>query len=448
MEMNNTNNADFLQIIILDIFNDGNRELAWKLIDHYFEKSTELHQFDILGYVSLKTDKRDTYLKCAEYAYSASRTPLELYSSRKNLYKAYNTMNQPEKAIFYAEQNLAIDPEDFDAHCSKITSFSLMNYKREAENLLSELLKKHPDKIQKLRTALSSKYLREGNLAKGVLAFVEGDKPENYFFETTLRMKKWNGEIEPNLKLYVDAEGGIGDQIINIRFFNKIKSLGMEPIFVSYNNKYYKDINSVFRRHGYKVITDRIALDKTQKWVPLMSLPGYLNLKESDLWDGPYLFPIKNKKNILPKTDKIRIGIKCSGNRFFGQDEYRKIPLEQMLSVLPKNAEIYYIDVEKKNKEGLIDLSEKINSWEDTLDFIDQMDYIFSSCTSLVHAAGAMGKTTFVAVPIMEYYIWTSSRTDGSSPWYGKNFYLAKQTKLRDWSDPLKIIGEKIERHK
>jgi hypothetical protein len=114
-----------------------------------------------------------------------------------------------------------------------------------------------------------------------------------------------------------------------------------------------------------------------------------------------------------------------------------------MLSYLPKDADIYYID-KTKGYPGTIELADRIESWEDTLDFIDQMDCIVSSCTSLVHAAGAIGKTTFVAVPIAEYYIWTSSRTDESCPWYGDNFHVLKQTQLRDWTQPLSKISEQV----
>jgi hypothetical protein len=114
-----------------------------------------------------------------------------------------------------------------------------------------------------------------------------------------------------------------------------------------------------------------------------------------------------------------------------------------MLSYLPKDADIYYID-KTKGHPGTIELADRIESWEDTLDFIDQMDCIVSSCTSLVHAAGAIGKTTFVAVPIAEYYIWTTSRKDTSSPWYGSNFQVMKQTELRDWNEPLSKISEQV----
>ena len=68
-------------------------------------------------------------------------------------------------------------------------------------------------------------------------------------------------------------------------------------------------------------------------------------------------------------SNKFKIGIKCSGNPYFSQDEYRKIPVELMLSYMPQDAEIYYIDKEVGH-EGCIDLGEKIETWEDTLDFI------------------------------------------------------------------------------
>jgi hypothetical protein len=175
-----------------------------------------------------------------------------------------------------------------------------------------------------------------------------------------------------------------------------------------------------------------------------MSLPATLNLREQDLWTGPYLTPIRNLKNKL-ESNKFKIGIKCSGNPYFGQDEYRKIPFETMLKYLPQDAEIYYIDTET-GFPGVINLGDRITCWEDTFDFIDQMDCIVSSCTSLVHAAGAMGKTTFVAVPIAEYYIWTTSDRSTHSPWYGENFHVMRQTVLRSWDEPLAEIAKHVDK--
>jgi tetratricopeptide (TPR) repeat protein len=436
---------DPVKAVILDLIKNYQRNLAWDLIDYYFKKATTLDNFDTLGYVSLKAEKRDTYLKCAEFVYSLAKTPDQLFLARSNLYKAYNVMNRPEDALFYIEQNLSIDPENFELQCQKAFNISLMGNKQKAEEMLIDLLKKYPENAEKLKSAFSGKHLREGRTSEGILSFVESFKPKNSFFETKLKMKRWTGTIAPGQILYVDIEGGIGDQIINIRFFEKISSYGMTPILVSQNSEYYRDINQLFIRHGYNVLTDNICIDQTQKWAPMMSLPGYLGLSESQLWNKPYITPLRNPKNKL-EGNKFKIGIKCSGNPYFAQDEYRKIPLDLMLNNLPKNIDIYYIDTYNKKSEDsrFTCLSDRINSWEDTLDFVDQMDCIVSSCTSLVHAAGAMGKTTFVVVPIAEYYIWTTTKQDGSSPWYGNNFYVARQTKLRDWSEPLADINQRV----
>lgn len=435
-----------LKTTVLDLLKDDRRDLAWSLIDHYYAKSSTIAHFDVVGYIALKAEKRDTYLKCAEAAYALASTPEQLYLARVNLYKAYNTMNYPEKALFYIEQNLKVVPDDLDTLCHKAFNVSLMGNKQEADRFFEEIINQRPvpaDFEKTVAAANGGKHLREGRTAQGILAFVEAFKPTNSLFETRLKMKRWKGVIKPGKTLYVDMEGGLGDQIINIRFFDRIKSYGMNPVLVSQNTKYYNDINALFIRHGYNVLTDHILIDRTEQWVPMMSIPGYLGLREDQLWSGPYLTPLRNPRNTLPPSTRPRIGIKCSGNPYFGQDEYRKIPFEQLKAILPQDADIYYID-SKVEYEGVINCSKLISSWEDTLDIIDQMDCIVSSCTSLVHAAGALGKTTFVAVPIAEYYIWSSSRTDGSSPWYGDNFYVAKQTQLRDWSQPLGDIQQRV----
>jgi tetratricopeptide (TPR) repeat protein len=441
------NNEDlqphYVKNVILELIRSDQRTLAWELIDYYYKKATTLEHFDILGYVSLKADKRDTYLKCAEAAYSLALTPEQLFNARNNLYKAYNTMNRPEDALFYIEQNLLVNPDNFDAQCQKAFNISLMGDKETAEKMLVELTVKYPESAHKLEAAFSGKLLREGRTAEGILSYIESLKSENQLFEKTLRMSRWNGTITPGKTLYVYIEGGIGDQIINIRFFDRLTSYGMKPVLVSYNSDYFRDINSVFRSRGYDVLTDKLVIDNTQPWVPMMSLPGYMGLTESNLWSKPYIFSRQNEKNKLD-SKRVKIGIKCSGNPFFQQDEYRKIPLDQIINILPENVDIYYIDKEKVNHPKVINLADRISSWEDTFDFIDQMDCIVSSCTSLVHAAGAMGKTTFVAVPIAEYYIWTTTKRDGTSPWYGKNFYVARQTRVRDWTAPLSDISEKV----
>lgn len=429
--------------VIMDLLYQEKRSLAWELLEMYYSRASTLEDYDTLGYLSLKAEHRQLRLKCAEAAYASPQDPQQLYITRSNLYKAYNAMNRPDEALFYIDLNLQITPDDFETHAQKAFNLALKGDRKTSEEILLNLLDKYPDKKDALQSALSGKMLREGKLAQGILAFLDSIKPKGGKFDTVLKMKRWQGAVQPGKTIYVEGEGGIGDEIINIRFFSHLKDLGMKPILYSSWSKYRQDTVSLFRRHGHEVITEHYSIDTQQLWTPMMSLPGFLNLDESKLWRGVYLFAQNNPRNKLPGS-RFKIGIKCSGNPYFSQDEYRKIPLDKMLEYLPPEAEIYYIDKQPVNHPQVIDLSSRIETWEDTLDFIEQMDCIVSSCTSVVHAAGAMGKTTFVVVPIAEYYIWSTSSKTTHSPWYGHNFQVHKQTQVRSWDEPLQAVHDQL----
>jgi hypothetical protein len=438
----------YIKPVILNLISKDEYKLAFQLLDFYRDKAKTLSDFDVLGELALKSEHRDLYLFCAKTAYSMANTNEQLFASRTNLYKALSALNYPEEALFYIDLNLKIKPDDFELKLNRAFNLSLMNKKEESEQIIDSLIdngtKKQKDDI---RFALSGRMLRNGETAKGILNFIDTFKPKNHTFEVMFKMEKWTGqEVKPGTKIYVCGEGGIGDEIINIRFLDNLKEKGFNPILYSSWSKYRPDTVDLFIRHGYNVITDTYSIDRTAMWTNMMPLPGYLNLKEEELWRNPYLYPLKQEKNKV-HSQKIKVGIKNSGNPYFSQDEYRKIDLDTLVSFIPENCEIYFIDKKEVNHPRVNNLCNRIDSWEDTLDFIEQMDVIISSCTSLVHASGAIGKRTIVIVPITEYYVWTSTRTNNTTPWYGDNFTVLKQTKVRSWIEPLqqmnKILNER-----
>jgi len=432
-----------LKPVVMDLLRQEKRKIAFEILDLYFNRAESIADFDTLGYLALKAEYRDLYLKCAEAAYTRAENPQQLYIARANLYKAYNALNRPDDALFYINLNLSITPDDFETLTQRAFNIALKGDRKTSEEILLKLVEQHPERAEDMRSALSGKALREGKTAEGILAFLGTFKPKSGKFDDALKMQRWTGAVQPGRSIYIEGEGGIGDEIINIRFFKHLKDLGMRPILYSSWSKYREDTVNLFRRNGFEVITETYSINRKELWAPLMSLPGYLNLNEDKLWYGTYLKPLNNPKNKIV-SNKFKIGIKCSGNPYFSQDEYRKIPIDEMLQYLPADAEIYYIDKEAVNKPGVTDLSSRIESWEDTLDLIEQMDCIVSSCTSLVHAAGAIGKTTFVIVPIAEYYIWSTSSKTTRSPWYGENFQVHKQTKVRSWAEPLNNVREEL----
>jgi hypothetical protein len=427
---------EHIESVVTKLVEEQKQDIAFPLLDFYFGRCRTISDFEFVGRLALKYTYPELAVKCAERTHALSYTPEELYISRSNLYKAYHSANEPENALFYSRLNLEKTPDDFETILSYAEYLKSNGQRSESEKIVDELSQRNDlsDKQKEtLWTSDTHKTLRSGQTALGIKKYLHTDKDKTTVFDIR-GMKRWNGIIVPGSKIYVNAEGGIGDAIVNIRFFDTLKGYGMEPILFS--NLERPDIDAVFRRNGYKVITQEFLIEKNIPWEYLMQLPVFLNVTEKDLWNGTYLRPKVSFKNYLGPKKEFRVGIKCSGNQYFARDAYRSVPIDDILSVLPEDVHVYYIDTEKTD-DRTISLKDRIQSWDDTLDFISQMDLIVSSCTSVVHASGAMGISTIVYVPILEYYVWTSSRTDNSTPWYGENFYVYKQTKPKSWKEPI-----------
>jgi ADP-heptose:LPS heptosyltransferase len=91
-------------------------------------------------------------------------------------------------------------------------------------------------------------------------------------------------------------------------------------------------------------------------------------------------------------------------------------------------------------KNHIQEFHSKDREFADTFSIISQMDLVITSCTSIAHIAAAMGKEVCVFVPIMEYYVWTSSNE--KSWWYGDNVHMLKQKRPRNWAEPLQQLKE------
>lgn len=432
------NRFEHIRETVVDLAKKDQHGLAKAILYYYLKLAKTVEEYELIGTIALKHAYPDIAVQTAETVYAMCNTPAELYTSRTNLIKAYQSANMPEKALIYNYINLEITPDDFESIVSLAVTLKLNNQRAESEAIIDKLRNTSITEEQResLYITETHKLLREGNTGAGIKCFLHSDKDRTTIFDIK-GMRRWDGVITPGSKLYVNACGGYGDEFVNIRFFNNLRRYGMDPILFS--NLERNDLAAVFRRNGFEVITDNDLIDTNVPWDYLMDLPITMNINESDLWSGPYLKPIRNKKNFLGESKKFRVGIKCNGNPHFAQDVYRSIPIEEMLSAIPENVEIYYFDIDKE-QDGVINLKSKINNWDDTLDYIDQMDVIVSSCTSLVHASGSLGVPTIVCVPISEYYIWTTTRTDHTTPWYGSNFHVIKQQSVRSWKEPLQKV--------
>lgn len=407
--------------------------------------------YDLLSYGFYKAKK---YLKAIEWGEKslAATTDTKTKSAiRFNLSKCYNYANFPEKAERYLKLNTTYNPDDMDSLIDYSVAIYGNNRKQEAGKLLRESLIRdnftNPKDKMVVNFNLGAHEIREGNFKLGMQQLSIGRDLKIWGSYThKFPIPEWTGETDPGAKILVVGEGGIGDEIINARFVKHIRDRDMIPSWAS--------------AHGLKNLFARLPFESTQNyknftsdipnirsfdyWTPAMNLPKTLGLDSNELWYGRYLTvdPVYQKKwEWMNNSKKLKIGFRWSGNPKYEQDLHRTIPMQQIWKLVSHlDADFYSLQrdegsEEASNYDGLVDLSSKLTTFDDTLAAIDNLDLVISSCTSVAHAAAALDKPTLILLPIMCYYTWAEEKSTAS--WYSGKTRLLRQHKPRDWSMPL-----------
>ena len=423
--MNPLATAEFL----ISIKQNDKAKIALDLIKPY---ATNIPQMDAMGKLYSDIREFNDTLELAQRMYDVIDDPQGKYDSRVNIIRAYLNLNEPHKALEQVFINEQTDPNDHPNQMDKAMCYFLLNRKKEGEAILRNILTqpRTEDVDFRVNFNLGTYDLANGNFKEGLRHVLLDGRKLNIWFEFKYPQEQfWDGDIQPGKTVVLCAEGGIGDEIISVRFMRHLKAAGMNPIWQT--NR--KDIINLFNRNGFKTIQELKNIPPNWLWTYSMATPTYLNVSEDDLWNGPYLKPL-NQSPILP--GKKKLGIKTMGNPKYDQDLHRTIPWNETIDCIPEDYEIYSFHIDEDfNHPRVTNLKDKIKSWEDTLDYIDQMDVIVSSCSSLIHAAGSIGKKSYVLVPILNYYVW--ARPDYHTKWYDESLTILRQQEYDNWNAPL-----------
>jgi tetratricopeptide (TPR) repeat protein len=253
--------------------------------------------------------------------------------------------------------------------------------------------------------------------------------------------QRWNGETVDTIAYYL--EGGMGDEMIFIRFAEQFKKYCKTlKIFCTEKTK------SLFEECGYEnvYLHEDIVRTKWNKFVPAMSAPYFLKLNDpKENVEFPYLKrkakPVEEIQEIA--GDKKKIIIRWKGNPQFEHDQFRSIPIEKLLG-LEKFGQLFSIQIEDSDlpkNANVWDLSHLINDWNDTYDIFEESDLIITSCTATAHLAGAMGVKVIVLPPLVPYITWASDVME----WYNDNVIVIKQIEYNNWDKTIEKLYEVVE---
>jgi len=330
---------------------------------------------------------------------------------------------------FWRPDWIPTDKSSDEANLDFQLSLSLHGQFKESRMLINSLAKENPECN---RIAFNKGWfkMRDGDLREAG-RFIDRGRLENVFGNQSPPSNAPIVTDDTDLAgkvVLLHGEGGLGDEIINMRFAQRVVARGGSVVLVC-----SPSLASVFSRS--KFISACVSHEAVKAGIyhdyriPAMSAPWILNNTMDDLDDGiPYLRATSYKHLI---ADKNKIGLCYKGNAAFEHEQHRVFPRELLNEAVAGHDTVSLQYGENKD----------IVSWEDTINEIVKCKLVISSCTSVAHMSAALGIPTWIIVPILPYYLWAPE--GNKTAWY-KNVTLFRQEQYGNWKEPFDKIRKAL----
>lgn len=241
--------------------------------------------------------------------------------------------------------------------------------------------------------------------------------------------------------IIISLEGGFGDEIIHARFAQSYKELGADKVYLAPSPELVSvceripGVDGVILRNGAHTV-------KHDFWVPGFSAGWVAGHTFENFPNDPYITPKQESVDIwksLINSEKIKVGIRWAGNPKFEHQQFRRFPPE-FLTNLASYDEVQLYSLQRDQNiielpENIVDLQHLMISWEDTLAAIANLDVVITSCTSIAHMSGAMGKETWVITPILPYHTWTFGAPESTTSPYYQTVRIFRQQDPSKWNN-------------
>lgn len=280
--------------------------------------------------------------------------------------------------------------------------------------------------------------MRHGNLKKG-LQMMDAGRFIKVFGLERIPGEIWRDQDLTNKTLLFRCENGLGDQIMNFRFAKDFQEKGARVV-VSCEPA----LMPLFSRHGF-ICVNSIGLENVHYdyWVPSMSAAHILGYDTHNFPGQAYL--TAKPKQLYAKPGTMKIGIRWAGNPMFEHEQHRKFDPQPLIDLHKLDGvTLYSLQRDEDLIDGLpfADLRDQMKTFEETASIIQGLDLVITSCTSIAHLAGALGKETWIIVPVMPYYAWAERKE--TSVWYD-SVRLFRQQEYGNWDAPLNEVFDALQ---
>lgn len=362
-----------------------------------------------------------------------------------NLGTLLSRSNLLEEAEICLRETINLKSDFAEAHFRLGMIFKQMNRLEAAEAHLCRAIELRPN-FREADFALGILYLLQGQYAKGWKKY---ELRRQLFDFCDAEVDCWQIENLVGHSILLFHEQGFGDTIHFIRYAQKIAKVASSTALLI--PKELERLMS-FSLENVTIQSGKMAVEEYDFSCPLPSLPFKFN---TTLHTIPKTIPYiktshqitKKWYNILEKItrgNKYKIGVVWAGNPNHKNDKNRSIPFIIFKQIFAMNG-VSWISLQVDNRGNdlqiisdiVTDFREDISDFADTAGLIENLDLIITVDTALAHLAGAMGKETWLLLPIEPDWRWQKAGQE--SCWY-PTIRIFRQCHIGDWGGVLERV--------
>ena len=281
--------------------------------------------------------------------------------------------------------------------------------------------------------------LTDGVMPRGWHEYEWRWKCANYRPMPVLPVPLWDGgPLQGSLLLH--AEQGFGDTIQFCRYAPFLARRGCPVVL-----ECQPELLRLFARiEGIEVVPRGAATPPVVAHCPLMSVPARLGTTLDTIpSDVPYLVPdpedARRWANRLEALgDRRRVGLVWAGNPNRINDHTRSLELPALGTLIERH-DVAWISLQTggpalpaaRYAGRVHDWTGELVDFAETAALIAGLDLVIAADTAVAHLAAAMGKPTWILLPVGDVWRWMLDRSD--SPWY-PTATLFRQSTRGEWS--------------
>jgi hypothetical protein len=266
-------------------------------------------------------------------------------------------------------------------------------------------------------------------------------------------LPEWSGADDlTGRRLLIWADEGLGDTLQFCRYAAALSECGVRVVLEV--QPPLKELLAANLR-GITVIARGDDIPPCDFAIALLSLPHALKIDSSSIpLASSYLAANDSaatswwRRFHADNAGRLRVGIAVSGNPGHGNDRNRSASLACFAPLL-ELADIFVIQkglqatdaAYLERNPSFRYLGDEIRDFSDLAAIVENLDLVVSVDTATAHLAAAMGKPTWLLLPVNSDWRWLLGRDD--SPWY-PSVLLFRQHAIGDWPEVILRVRQAL----